>query len=529
MCPLNHETYRNSDAKRTHAYDANGNMLQEKENNVVQNAYTYDELNQLLTATDKNGATTTYTYDANNNISSKTIAHASSDIYTADYAGTSETYSNITSHTQTMEYDSGNRMTNRYETITGMSNGSAKTATYRTMYSYTGGGGLSFKREITDATYRDKTYQYNARNQLIAYREHYVLKASYTYDTEGYRSSKTVDGTTTKFYWDRGYTSNESDGTNFTAKNTIGINGIIARKTGSQTPVYLMKDVHGDTTALLRSNSQVGTYDYDEYGNITDSTGTIDNPYRYCGEYVDNETGFIYLRNRYYDPATSRMLSEDPARQGANWYIYCNNNPLKYIDPSGLYYLEKDSNGQVYAVIEPGDTLSGISYSEVRDSTAYTKLNYADPGYLEVGQRVNITGIYNKSYPVPTNIMLSKTSHTQGDSGLRDVPDDEISRRARDKSLPGEERRRYQREEKLRGQRNKQKRQSHYSIDQSKLPYPNTEFSPAPSQSYPTVNMPDSQFWSNVGAGVITVVGVVAGIYYFCYTGDPSMIYQYAH
>ena len=97
----------------------NGNILQEKENNVVQNAYTYDELNQLLTATDKNGATTTYTYDANNNISSKTIAHASSDIYTADYAGTSETYSNITSHTQTMEYDSGNRMTSRYETITG--------------------------------------------------------------------------------------------------------------------------------------------------------------------------------------------------------------------------------------------------------------------------------------------------------------------------------------------------------------------------------------------------------------------------
>ena len=336
MCPLNHETYRNSDAKRTHAYDANGNMLQEKENNVVQNAYTYDELNQLLTATDKNGATTTYTYDANNNISSKTIAHASSDIYTANYAGTSETYSNITSHTQTMEYDSGNRMTNRYETITGTSNGSAKTATYRTMYSYTGGGGLSFKREITDATYRDKTYQYNARNQLIAYREHYVLKASYTYDAEGYRSSKTVDGTTTKFYWDRGYTSNESDGTNFTAKNTIGINGIIARKTGSQTPVYLMKDVHGDTTALLRSNSQVGTYDYDEYGNLTDSTGTIDNPYRYCGEYADSETGFIYLRNRYYSPELGRFTSEDPAKDGDNWYAYCNNNPVKYTDPWGL-------------------------------------------------------------------------------------------------------------------------------------------------------------------------------------------------
>ena len=94
---------------------------------------------------------------------------------------------------------------------------------------------------------------------------------------------------------------------------------------------------------------------------------------------------------------------------------------MRYIDPVGLYYLEKDANGQVYAVIESGDTLSGISYAEVGDSNAYTKLGYADPGYLEVGQRVNITEIYNDSYPVPTNIAFSKTSHTQGDSGLRDA------------------------------------------------------------------------------------------------------------
>ena len=248
---------------------------------------------------------------------------------------------------------------------------------------------------------------------------------------------------------------------------------------------------------------------------------------RYCGEYTDTESGLIYLRNRYYDPSIGRFITEDPIRDGSNWYIYCDNNPVMYVDPLGLYYLEKDKDGQVYAVIESGDTLSKISYSEVADANAYLDLNYAEPGFLEVGQRVNITGIYNKNYPVPTNIMLSKTRHTQGDSGLRDVPDEEISRRARDRNLSGEERRRYQREEKLRGQRNKQKRQSHYNI-QSQLPYHNASFSPTLNQTTPKVNMPDSQFWEKVGAGVITVVGVAAGIYYFCYTGDLSMIYQYA-
>ena len=46
------------------------------------------------------------------------------------------------------------------------------------------------------------------------------------------------------------------------------------------------------------------------------------------------------------------------------------------------------------------------------------------------------------------------------DTGLINVPNDEISRRARDKNLSGEERRRYQKEEKARGDRNKQKRKN---------------------------------------------------------------------
>lgn len=100
--------------------------------------------------------------------------------------------------------------------------------------------------------------------------------------------------------------------------------------------MYLMKDVHGDTTALLRSNSQVGTYDYDEYGKLTDSTGTVDNPYQYTGEYLDEETGFIYLRNRYYAPSIGRFISEDPAKDGDNWYVYCGNNPVNFVDISGL-------------------------------------------------------------------------------------------------------------------------------------------------------------------------------------------------
>ena len=227
-----------------------------------------------------------------------------------------------------------------YTNIVGTVDGVLKDTTTRTNYGYNQHGSLLTKREITVTDDKMKIFNYNDRNQLIEYRDNFELVASYTYDAEGYRDSKTVGTETTKFYWDRGYISNESDGTNFTAKNVIGLGGIVARKNGSSTPLYLMKDVHGDTTSLVQNNAEIGTYDYDAYGNLMESTGTQDNPFRYCGEYFDEETGFIYLRNRYYDPSIQRFISEDPAQDGTNWYVYCRNNPIRYIDPTG--YITQD-------------------------------------------------------------------------------------------------------------------------------------------------------------------------------------------
>jgi hypothetical protein len=42
-----------------------------------------------------------------------------------------------------------------------------------------------------------------------------------------------------------------------------------------------------------------------------------------------------YLRGRYYDSSTRRFTTSDPAEDGLNWFSYCGNNPLEYVDPSG--------------------------------------------------------------------------------------------------------------------------------------------------------------------------------------------------
>ena len=41
------------------------------------------------------------------------------------------------------------------------------------------------------------------------------------------------------------------------------------------------------------------------------------------------------MRARWYNPAVERFISEDPARNGQNWYAYCNNNPINLVDKTG--------------------------------------------------------------------------------------------------------------------------------------------------------------------------------------------------
>ncbi len=73
------------------------------------------------------------------------------------------------------------------------------------------------------------------------------------------------------------------------------------------------------------------------YGDeIYQESAAFDNPFGYAGEYADTETGNIYLRVRYYDPNTGRFTSEDPIKDGTNWYAYCGNNPVMFVDPWGL-------------------------------------------------------------------------------------------------------------------------------------------------------------------------------------------------
>jgi len=104
------------------------------------------------------------------------------------------------------------------------------------------------------------------------------------------------------------------------------------------TVTWYHHDQLGSTRSL--SSATGATAAYDPYGNLTASTGKL-SPLGFAGEYTDAETGFQYLRARYYDPATGQFLSRDPlvALTGSA-YGYVAGNPLNGADPSGLTWID---------------------------------------------------------------------------------------------------------------------------------------------------------------------------------------------
>ena len=75
-------------------------------------------------------------------------------------------------------------------------------------------------------------------------------------------------------------------------------------------------------------------------GNTNGSNNTTasgPSGFGYAGQYTDTETGFTYLRARYYDPTTAQFLTRDPAvALTQDPYAYAMNNPVNATDPTGL-------------------------------------------------------------------------------------------------------------------------------------------------------------------------------------------------
>lgn len=118
--------------------------------------------------------------------------------------------------------------------------------------------------------------------------------------------------------------------------------------------IYLA-DALGSIVALADTNMVIQTeYDYEPFGATTNTGAGNKNTYKFTGREEDG-TGLYYYRARYYHPALSRFVSEDPLRFRAgdvNVYRYAYDNAVRFFDPmgtEGLFDGFRRSVDQIYS------------------------------------------------------------------------------------------------------------------------------------------------------------------------------------
>ena len=176
---------------------------------------------------------------------------------------------------------------------------------------------------------------------------------TYTYNANGIRTSKTVDGVKHTYILDGTKILRETWGYNTLIPlydNEDSVCGILY----NNVPYYFAKNMQGDVIAITDKDAQtVARYSYDAWGTCTsaitnteltcgDDIATI-NPFRYRCYYFDDEIGLYYLQSRYYDAGISRFINPDEADYIAvddtvntcNILCYCQNSPTQAADPNG--------------------------------------------------------------------------------------------------------------------------------------------------------------------------------------------------
>lgn len=334
-------------------YDAAGNINEVyrsvgSDTLAFYSSYEYDKLGQLTKATDSRG-TETYTYNTAGNLLSRTLAGD-----TVTYS-----YDNAQWNDLLTAYD-GQKIAYEGQTYNSSRNSVSGTVISGNPVSYY--NGTRWSMEWSDG------------NRLVEANSN-KADVFYTYDRNGLRTTKTVDGVTYHYaYAGDKLVWQEWDGNEFFFfydNEGAPVGFWYHPASGSNVTGYYMTTQQGDITRIEDVNGNaLATYEYDAWGKLISSSGSLAelNPLRYRGYYYDTETGFYYLQSRYYDPVVSRFINADRyASTGDgllsyNMFAYCSNNPVNYSDPSGEAVNNRpmfiNDGGSRPGVV--GGTLSGI-------------------------------------------------------------------------------------------------------------------------------------------------------------------------
>ncbi len=316
-------------------------------------SYSYDKASQLTGIT-QGTTNATATYDAAGRVIAATLPNGVSAAYGYDAAsrqtGITYTRSGTTLGTLLYSYNSLGQVATISGTLTHVAIPTAViSATYNTANQLTQWGSTTLTYDANGNLTGDgvSTYTWDARNRLTSISGGSM--ASFNYDAFGRRIGKTINTVATNFLYDGTNTVQELTGSTPKANllNGADVDSLIARSDAAGTTAPL-KDALGSSLALVNSaGSLATTYTYEPFGKTTTSGTASGNSYQYTGRENDG-AGLYYYRARYYNPSLQRFISEDPigfAGGDVNLYSYVGNDPVNWVDPTGLSRKDGDGGG----------------------------------------------------------------------------------------------------------------------------------------------------------------------------------------
>jgi len=320
-----HKTGSGTQQSFAYTYDKNGNRVSETRNlgtGIETITYSYDADDRLTNVTHSDGRSETYTLDANGN--RRTITRSG---YLSENGVTTNTF------------DARGRI------------GQKQTPSGTTSYTWDAAGNLTQVQSGTQTT----TYTWNAENQLIGIQQNGSNVANYRY-TGGLRDQIQSAGDTTRTVWSDGFAflKQDSGGQTLTRTEHAGIKALYL--TSAYGNEVLLRDGLDSVTGSFANGALQSRTDYSAWGEAT-QTGSTQSNHGYTG-HLQDETGLIYARARYYDPSIGRFISRDPLEglldSPITWnaYVYGNANPFYYVDPTG----------QMAELEELRDNLRGASH-----------------------------------------------------------------------------------------------------------------------------------------------------------------------
>ncbi|MBQ7981576.1 MAG: RHS repeat-associated core domain-containing protein, partial [Oscillospiraceae bacterium] len=310
-----------------------------KDNDKLKSSATTQLVSQIVLS---GGRTISYEYDAEERITKVTDSVEGTTEYTYDALGQLVTETVNGQVINTMTYDNyGNIRTK---------NGIAYTygnAVWKDLLTSYNGQTITYDAQGNPTSYLGHTLTWEKGRQLKSFGD-----ITYTYNANGIRTSKTVDGIRHEFMLDGNKILCESWENNTLISlydNEDSVCGVIY----NNVPYYFHKNQQGDIIAIVNKEAEtVARYSYDAWGVCTivqDSSGVgiaAVNPYRYRGYYFDKEIGLYYLQSRYYDPEIGRFVNGDESTTillaqneviNLNLFSYCKNSPIIFVDDVGLF------------------------------------------------------------------------------------------------------------------------------------------------------------------------------------------------